>query len=182
MGIIYTKEKLEEAVKQSRCFSDTFRVLGVNCGGNSYQRIRSLIKEYGIDTSHFWKASQAGICKAGICKKKHYSDILTEGQKRRIESRRIRRALQEAGEPYVCKLCGLPPEWQGKKLTLQVDHINGDWSDCRRENLRFVCPNCHTQWPSLEVLLADIKGLGYVGAGKKYGVSDNAIRKWIKPT
>ncbi len=33
----------------------------------------------------------------------------------------------------------------GEKITLQIDHINGINSDNRLENLRFLCPNCHTQ-------------------------------------
>jgi len=32
-----------------------------------------------------------------------------------------------------------------KPLTLHLDHENGDHRDCRKENLRWLCPNCHTQ-------------------------------------
>lgn len=42
----------------------------------------------------------------------------------------------------MCENIGV---WNGKKLSLQLDHINGDHSDNRLENLRFLCPNCHTQ-------------------------------------
>ncbi len=49
--------------------------------------------------------------------------------------------------PYKCS-CGNTGEWNGKPLTLQLDHINGDRYDHRLENLRFLCPNCHTQEPT----------------------------------
>lgn len=44
-----------------------------------------------------------------------------------------------------CSECGLGSEWNGKYISLQIDHINGDGMDNRLENLRFLCPNCHSQ-------------------------------------
>lgn len=44
-----------------------------------------------------------------------------------------------------CSICGLPPIWQGKHLTLHLDHIDGDKTNHQLENLRFLCPNCHQQ-------------------------------------
>ena len=55
----------------------------------------------------------------------------------------LRRALCEIGVPEQCALCGTGPEWIGKPMTLEIDHVNGDWSDNQRENLRLLCPNCH---------------------------------------
>lgn len=49
---------------------------------------------------------------------------------------------------YKCNKCGLENEWQGKTIVLQLDHINGDNKDNRIENLRFLCPNCHSQTPT----------------------------------
>ena len=43
-----------------------------------------------------------------------------------------------------CEVCGVK-EWNGKKLSLHLDHINGENGDHRLENLRFLCPNCHSQ-------------------------------------
>ena len=47
--------------------------------------------------------------------------------------------------PYICSICGLPPFWQNKELTLILDHINGHNHDDRLENLRWICPNCNQQ-------------------------------------
>lgn len=44
-----------------------------------------------------------------------------------------------------CSECGLEPIWNKKKLSLQLDHINGIHNDDRLENLRLLCPNCHSQ-------------------------------------
>jgi len=49
------------------------------------------------------------------------------------------------GLDEVCAICGQKPEWNGKKLVLQIDHINGVNNDHRLENIRILCPNCHTQ-------------------------------------
>lgn len=46
---------------------------------------------------------------------------------------------------YKCACCGNTGEWNGRPLVLQLDHINGDNCDNRLENLRFLCPNCHSQ-------------------------------------
>ena len=45
---------------------------------------------------------------------------------------------------YKCQKCGIS-EWLGNPLTLQLDHINGVNNDHRLTNLRFLCPNCHSQ-------------------------------------
>ncbi|MGV0699862.1 HNH endonuclease [Mycolicibacter sinensis] len=47
-----------------------------------------------------------------------------------------------------CAICGIERKWNGMTLTLIVDHINGDASENRRENLRLICPNCDSQLPT----------------------------------
>lgn len=56
-----------------------------------------------------------------------------------------KRLIEEGLKIDKCEICGLLPLWNGTKLNLQLDHINGNHSDNSLENLRIVCPNCHTQ-------------------------------------
>jgi hypothetical protein len=213
----YTKDKLENAVKKSTSYSGVLNNLGILVAGNIYYHIKSKIKKYGINTSHFCKQSFFGNKN-----KLTANEILTNNKKRRENSKRLTRALKEMGVEYKCEECGLEGVWKNKKLVLPVDHRNGDWSDCRFENVRFLCPNCHSQTetfcgrgrkkkckcgvkissksihcmrcnavnqgkhlrranrPPYEQLKKEIENSGYVQVGKKYGVTDNSIRKWCK--
>jgi hypothetical protein len=55
-----------------------------------------------------------------------------------------RRLIREKRLAQQCAECGLT-EWRGQAISLEIDHVNGDRNDWRMENLRLLCPNCHSQ-------------------------------------
>lgn len=62
---------------------------------------------------------------------------------------------------YACEVCGIS-KWQDKQITLHVDHVDGNPADDRPENVRLICPNCHSQTPFLG---AANKGRGRAAQG-----------------
>lgn len=141
----YTKEILQEAVDNSKSFRDVLRYLNLKQAGGTQSYITKRIKEFQIDTTKFKGHAWA---KDTVRPKIRNSDnvlvLRTEGD--RQKSHLLTRCLLESGVQHVCSKCGQSPEWLGNPLTLDVDHINQNWLDDRLENLRFLCPNCHSQY------------------------------------
>ncbi len=146
MYIKYSKELLEPIVKNSLNYSEVCRKLGKQPQGAMWDLIKEKIAKFDIDVSHFLgKSYHTGFRHTGKAKKQLPLEVLTEGKTRREKSHRLRNALIDLGREYICEECGLGDTWNGKQIALEVDHINWDWSNCKPENVRFLCPNCHSQ-------------------------------------
>ena len=139
----YTKEILQPLVESSNSINEILRKLGFNSwSGATHQIISKRIIEYGLDSSHFSGLS----ANKGKASPKRLSALEVFQSTRPRERRSVLlRALLEIGRPYLCVVCGQKPEWQGKRLILQIDHIDGNSSNNSDKNLRFLCPNCHSQ-------------------------------------
>jgi len=141
----YTRELIESVVKESITYADVCRRLGARASGGSYELIRNRIKEYDIDVSHFLGQSvYAGKRNPNYQKRIQADDILTRNKEYRVNHKTLKRALLEKGFEYKCGVCTLS-KWLDEYITLDIDHIDGDWTNCEIENLRFLCPNCHRQ-------------------------------------
>ena len=137
-----TGEELREAVAESISIAEVLRRLDPPGNGAQRAQLHRWIAEEHLTTSHFLgQAHQRG--KPGTTITRPEDVLVRHGGAHRTATKRLRRALREVGVPEECARCGTGPEWLGKPMTLEVDHISGDWRDDRRENLRLLCPNCH---------------------------------------
>jgi Zn finger protein HypA/HybF involved in hydrogenase expression len=142
----YNKEILEPIVTKCRSIGQVLDQLGLKRTGGNYQNIKRHIKINGIDTSHFlgmgWnKGDTFGLVKRNTIP---LSEILRKGS--HYNSSRLRlRLIKEGIKKNKCELCSQGSLWNNKKLTMHLDHINGERTDNTIENLRILCPNCHSQ-------------------------------------
>jgi 5-methylcytosine-specific restriction endonuclease McrA len=101
-------------------------------------------KKYAIKFNcYITNQSGKGINKKGSPKVK-LSDIL-EGNYPHFQTYKLKnRMLREGLVENVCSVCGIN-EWFDKPISMELDHIDGDRSNHKLENLRMLCPNCHSQ-------------------------------------
>lgn len=210
--------EIKNAVKESINFTEVLEKIGVPRQGNNGKTLKNILDSNNIDYSHF------------IGRARHYTTNYVEASEylnsdKKIQASKLKeKLLKENLVDNECALCGIS-SWNGKPLTLQLHHIDGNHNNNSFENLQLLCPNCHSQTdnycgsansnpikyyckdcgkeitkgaiyctvcsrkhtrkveerPSSEQLLLDFKELkSFVQIGDKYGVSDNAIRKWFK--
>lgn len=87
---------------------------------------------------------RAAIEKAAATKKRNYEAKAAATPVANLSKKlKKKRILEEQG--YRCILCGIEQRWNNQPLAFHLDHVNGDRRDNSRENLRMICPNCHSQ-------------------------------------
>jgi hypothetical protein len=135
-NIKYNEQSLREAVKYSNTYVDVFRYLKL-CTTN-YNFLKKKLKEYNIDVSHF---NQSNSRKNKV---KYKLEELLVKNGHPISSGDLKNKLYNNNIKHrKCELCGQDELWNNMKISLILDHIDGDRYNNEFSNLRIVCPNCN---------------------------------------
>ena len=145
----------KKIVAESRSLKEVMEKMGYKESGGIYKHLRIKFEEHGINTEHFsgqsWskgltRDSNASIEKAARFLEKPWEEVFCKDCKHNVHNQQlVKRLVREKRKTYNCEKCGLGDSWCGEKITLQLDHKNGDNRDNREENLRLLCPNFHSQ-------------------------------------
>lgn len=157
MGKIPLKE-LQDIARRSKSVSDVYRSLEIPLRGAKYHVFYKRVAVEGIDITHFEGVPDFQKTSRDVSSKK--------GKVRRTRTLQPSRSKRTGAEVFGHRLC----------------------SDCSEPiaTASRRCPPCakvarrKVRRPSLEVLRKELKTKSYLQLGRKYGVSDNAIRKWFK--
>lgn len=216
----YSKEELQEALRGADSIKEVLIRLNLKVNPGNYRVVRKYYADGGVEfPEEFPRATRTGGGFSKLSDEEYFRDGVQRG------GSHIRKRLLDLGWEDACSGCGIPAEWQGRPMTLQVDHIDGDSFNNLLDNLRFLCPNCHSQtetygrrkdtgkwhnycpcgerinrvstncrtcasklprktkieWPSHKEVVDLVNSLGSFSAtGRTLGVSDNAVRKYLK--
>jgi hypothetical protein len=168
-----SKENLQELTIKSSSLADILRQLGLYVSSGNYRPLKRRLDNENIDYTHIKMGLDANKGKLFPNKQLPLSEIMIENSgfsTTQLKKRLIKNNILE----NKCSKCGLGAQWNNENLVLQLDHINGNPRDNRLENLRMLCPNCHSQTPTYS---ARNSRKGIVKNPKKCACGQNISKK-----
>ncbi len=143
----WTNEQLIVAVKESRSIRSIITLLGLIPVGGNYAQVNAQIAALNLSTTHFTGMGwNKGLTYHTTSRPELETLLVLED---RTQSYKLKKRLYENGlKKPVCELCGWAETSPDGRVPVELDHINGDNYDNRIENLRILCPNCHSLQPT----------------------------------
>jgi hypothetical protein len=145
----YSKAFFELIIKQSNSFGQCLEKLKIKSRGVNYRTVHKYISLYNIDTSHF-NSEEIRISKLiarAVARGRSLNELLVNGSN--IQTGALKKKLYAAKlKKRKCEICGQGELWKGVKISLILDHIDGNNKNNLLKNLRIVCPNCNAGLPT----------------------------------
>ena len=133
----------------SDSYSDLLLKIGLNPKGGNPATLKKIIKEYDLDETILCQNRSALLSRSGS--KSHektiipIEDILSGSYTKPFNSSYLlKRLIREGYKQLKCEICGII-SWMGKPISFHLHHEDGDHQNNKLENLRILCPNCHSQ-------------------------------------
>lgn len=183
-------------ISECSCISDVLRKLDYSINGNSWgnkivkERMEKLGLSFTKKNMNYYNESNSTLpLESLLTKDSSYN-------RTKLKERLFKEGIKE----YKCECCGIS-EWNGKYLSLQLHHINGNHNDNRLENLQILCPNCHSQTDNFSskkrdapiirkanalskkdknLIMNTVRELGIVEARKKLSFRNSLINSIVK--
>lgn len=144
----WTDEQLREAVAGSYSYRMTIMKIGLIPAGGNYNQVKRRVIELNLDVDHFTGSRwNVGVRRKQTNYGTPVKELLVENSE--FQSYKLKRRLFSSGfKKPKCELCGWAEISVDGRVPVELDHINGDHADNRLENLRVLCPNCHSLQPT----------------------------------
>lgn len=139
----WTDLQLEDAIQCCKSFRAVLLLLELVPAGGNYEQVKKRAKELGISTEHFTGMGWNVGLKFNPNPARPLNEILVINST--IQSFGLKKRLIRMGiKKPECEICGWQQMSEDGRIPVELDHINGDRYDNRIENLRILCPNCHS--------------------------------------